>query len=292
MGRILVLGSLNIDLVQRVPHLPRTGETIRGDHFAVHVGGKGANQACAAARLGGAAVFAGMLGSDVFATRIRRELSDAGVDLAHVQTSPASSGVATILVLPSGDNSIVIAPGANADVSPQLAIEAVSTLASGDFLLCQLEIPLASVHAGLAEARSRGVTTILDPAPVCDLPASLLDLVDILTPNQTEAAAIPPLALERIKTVVFKLGREGCRIRHSASDTIVPGFQVAATDTTAAGDTFNGALAVALHEGRDLTSAARFANAAAAISVTRPGAIPSVPSRLEVNQFLAGKGAL
>lgn len=305
MSRILVLGSLNIDLVQRVPRLPVAGETLSGGELAIHVGGKGANQACAAARLGGQAVFAGMLGNDVFASRVRDELMQAGVDLRFVGVSQSASGTATIFVLPSGDNVIVIAPGANGFVTPQQALDATSTLQPGDFLLCQLEIPLETVAAGLSEARRRDAITMLDPAPARELPNELLQCVTILTPNQTEAAllcggtgliesldqasaAAAQLRTRGPETVIVKLGEAGCLVSTGREQYAVPTFRVQAVDTTAAGDTFNGALAVALGEGVSMRDAARFANAAAALSVTKAGAIPSIPHRSAVNDLLSG----
>lgn len=303
MRRILVLGSLNIDLVQRVPRLPVPGETLTGSDFAIHVGGKGANQACAVARLGGHSVFAGMLGSDVFADRVRAELTNAGVDLRFVLTSSSASGTATIFVLPSGDNVIVLAPGANGDVTPDLATQAAATLGPGDFLLCQLEIPLTSVAAGLSEAHRRGATTMLDPAPAAALPDEILRRVSILTPNQTEAAtlcgfevateqdasrAAAQLRNRGPEAVIVKLGEAGCLVSTTGEEYPVPTFRVQAVDTTAAGDTFNGALAVGLGERLALRDAARFANAAAALSVTQRGAIPSIPTRSAVDQFIAG----
>jgi ribokinase len=305
MPRILVLGSLNIDLVQSVPRLPVPGETLRGENFAIHVGGKGANQACAAARLGGTVAFAGMLGSDVFADRVRSELNAAGVRMDFIASSPAASGTATILVLPSGDNVIVIAPGANGDVTPELATRAASTLGPGDFLLCQLEIPMQSVVAGLATAHERGAITILDPAPAALLPDALLQTVAILTPNQTEAslllgaerpvesmqdaaAAAQTLRSRGPATVIVKMGEAGCFVSSAQESKPIAGFRVDAIDTTAAGDTFNGALAVALSEGRSLLQAASFANAAGALSVTKRGAIPSLPLRSEVDRLMSG----
>jgi ribokinase len=302
MPRILVLGSLNIDLVQRVPRLPLPGETIRGEDFAIHVGGKGANQACAASRLGGHTTFAGTLGSDVFAQRVRTELTNAGVQLTFVEESEQASGTATIFVLPSGENVIVIAPGANGRVSTEQAVKAAGTLATGDILLCQLEIPLEAVQAGLKEARRRGAITILDPAPAIPLENELLKDVSILTPNQTEAMilcdssraieneaearrAAQLLRARGPEVVVVKLGEAGCFLSSSDAEEVVPGWPVKAVDTTAAGDTFNGAFAVALTEGRSLRQAAQFANKAGAISVSRHGAIPSIPTRAEVDEF-------
>ena len=304
MKRILVLGSLNIDLVQRVPRIPAPGETLKGGDLQIFVGGKGANQACAASLLGGRVQMAGKVGNDVFAARVLRELQAAGVDTELVVPSTLPSGSATIFVLPSGENMIVISPGANGDVSIEFALQAIDTLQSGDLLLSQLEIPLESVAAALEAASKKGVSTILDPAPAYPLRDELLACVSILTPNQTEAAVLtntsePPstifeaeiatrkLQARGARTVIIKLGDQGCLVADGNATTPISGFKVAANDTTAAGDTFNGALAGSLSLGGTLVEAANFANAAAALSVTKAGAISSIPSRSEVENFLA-----
>jgi len=205
--------------------------------------------------------------------------------------------------LPNGENTIVISPGANGEVSPELAAEAVDTLRPGDLLLCQLEVPLASVQAALKRAQERQIVTILDPAPACHLPDGLLSAVTILTPNQTEAALLMGIgealesgaALEAAarslqsrgaQTVIIKMGGEGSLLCHEGQTIVAPTFPVTAVDTTAAGDTFNGALAVALAEGTAIRDAVRFASAAAALSVTKAGAIPSIPRRAEVETLL------
>lgn len=306
MKRILVLGSLNIDLVQRIDCVPVAGQTLKGGDLQTFAGGKGANQACAAARLGAEVRMAGKLGSDVFAERIRRELQAAGVDIALVGRSVASTGSATIFVLPSGDNMIVLSSGANADVSPGFALHAIDDLQPGDLLLCQLEIPLETVEAALRSAHKRGIVTMLDPAPACRLPDSLLASVSILTPNQTEAATLTgsseapatmfdaeryaaELRRKGAEIVIITMGEQGCLINDANGAAVIPGLAVRACDTTAAGDTFNGALAAALARGSSLSEAANFANAAAAISVTRPGALCSIPSASEVDEFLASQ---
>jgi ribokinase len=303
MKRILVLGSLNIDLVQRVPRLPLRGETIQGEDLQIFVGGKGANQACAAALLGGRVQMAGKVGDDVFAARLLNELRNAGVDTSLVGTAPGASGSAAILVLPNGDNSIVISPAANAQVSIEFALQAVQNLREGDLLLCQLETPLDTVASVVQAAYAKGVTTVLDPAPARALSDNVLQAVSILTPNQTEAAIltgqqetpVDKAAAEKVarklqsrgaRTVIVKLGDQGCLIVDGETVTAIPAFPVEARDTTAAGDTFNGGLAAALAEGLGLEAAARIANAAAALSVTKPGAISSIPTRSEVYAFV------
>lgn len=307
--QIVVIGSLNADLVQKVDRLPKPGETIAGGNLETFSGGKGANQAVAAGRMGARTSMIGQVGNDSLAALLLDSLRDAGVDCGSVGVAESATGTAVILVLPDGENLIVIAPGANATVTPALAAERLRVLEEGSFLLSQLEIPVASVERSLAAAKGRGATTILDPAPARTLAPELLRHVDFLTPNETEtltllgesglametdsdldAAAKRVLALGP-KAVVLKLGARGCLIATEEEIHRVPGFKVDAVDTTAAGDVFNGAFATALAEGKPLSTAARFANAAAALAVTRPGAQNSVPSRREVDRFLSGTDA-
>ena len=303
-SRIFVLGSANMDLVLAVGRLPREGETLSGGDLALHPGGKGANQACAAARLGGRVFMIGQVGSDPFGPRLVASLREAGADVSRVGVSPRPTGCACIYVLPSGENSIVISPGANATLDPQTALAALADLAEGDLLLAQLETPLETVEAAFTHAAARGATTMLDPAPARPLPASLLARVGILTPNQTEAACILGGSSDEVRdfeqagaaaarlielgshSVVMKLGELGCLWSDGKSSYRAGAFRVTPVDTTAAGDVFNGALAVALSEGAALAEALRFANAAAAISVTRPGAQTSIPDRSEVDKLL------
>lgn len=302
--QIVVIGSLNADLVQKVERLPKPGETIAGGSLETFSGGKGANQAVAAGRMGARASMIGQVGDDSLSQILRESLQAAGVDQTAVGVSNTSTGSAIILVFPDGENVIVIAPGANATVTPEVAAERLRGLEQGAFVLSQLEIPIQSVERSLEVAKGRGATTILDPAPARELSGDLLRHVDYLTPNETEAATLlgdPGLdmedgpamerAAERIlalgpQAVVLKLGARGCLIASAEGFHRVPGFKVDAVDTTAAGDVFNGAFATALAEGQAVPLAARFANAAAALSVTRPGAQDSVPSREAVDRFL------
>ena len=302
---IVVIGSLNADLVQNVDRLPKPGETIVGGNLETFSGGKGANQAYAAGRMGSRVSMIGQLGSDGLASLLLESLESAEVNTESVGVSDLPTGAAVILVLPDGENLIVIAPGANAAVTPELAAERLSVLKAGSYVLSQLEIPIESVETSLAVAKARRATTILDPAPARPLPPELLRNVDFLTPNETETLTLLgesgftmdddsdfELAARKIlalgpKAVVLKLGARGCMIATEQGSDRVPGFKVAAVDTTAAGDVFNGAFATALAEGQRVPLAARFANAAAALSVTRPGAQNSVPTRREVDQFLS-----
>lgn len=285
---VVVLGSLNMDFVVRVRQLPAPGETVLGHSFQMIPGGKGANQAVAAGRLGAASVavrMIGRVGVDAFADHLKASLAAANVDVSGVHGSRSQpTGVAMIHVDNSGQNSIVVASGANMELAADA--EAMRRVFRGARVaLFQLESPLETVATGLRVAREEGLTTILDPAPAQKLSRELLELVDILTPNETEAQMLGAKAYA-VPKVVFKLGAGGCRLHAAGEDVDVPGFVVKAVDTTAAGDVFNGALAVALAEGAPLPHALRFANAAAAISVTRAGAQSSAPGRMEVDELL------
>ncbi len=304
---VTVVGSLNMDFVVRVDRLPVGGETVLGQDFRMLPGGKGANQACAAGKLGGAGVLTRMIGRvgyDVFGDHLKASLSAAGVDVSAVNASRSQpTGVALIWVDRAGENSIVVASGANhAMVASDVEAMRLS-LRGARFVLFQLETPLDVVAAALRIARSEGARTMLDPAPAQALGRDLLASIDILTPNETEASmllGVPPgrVSAEEAprlarrlrelgpRAVVLKLGDQGCFYFDGQSEIYSPGFKVEAKDTTAAGDTFNAGLAVALAEDRPVIEALRFANAAAAISVTRIGAQASLPSRGEVEEFL------
>lgn len=305
---VVVVGSLNMDFVVQVKHLPAPGETVLGRDFQMIPGGKGANQACAAGKLGtgGVAVrMIGRVGYDLFADHLKASLAAAGVDVSAVAAArSAPTGVALIWVDSAGQNSIVVAPGANhaLDAADVEAMRPV--FRGGTWALFQLETPLDTVAAALALARAEGLRTILDPAPAQPLAAELLAQVDILTPNESEALMLlgrpaarvcpgdaPALAaaLRQLgpRTAILKLGDQGCYWAGEEGARHFPAFPVAVRDTTAAGDTFNAALAVALAEGRPVEPAIRFANAAAAISVTRLGAQASAPARAEVDAFLS-----
>ncbi len=305
--QIFVFGSLNIDLVQRVERLPVAGETLAGERLQIFSGGKGANQACAAARLGGSVCMSGRVGEDAFGARLKAELAQSGVDVSRVEESRAETGAAIILVLPSGENVIVISPGANGTVTAEDATAALSEGRPGDILLCQLEVPIEATLQALRTAREHQMIGMLDPAPAKAIPKQALPLVSILVPNQTEAASLlgrdehdsesaetaRGLALELRQhgpeVVILKMGRQGCLVAAGEEVTAVAGHSVEAVDTTAAGDTFSGGLAAELSRGADLEAAVRFANAAAALCVTKPGAMNSIPTRAEVLRFLNGK---
>lgn len=296
-----------MDFVVRVPRLPAPGETALGSDFQMIPGGKGANQACAAGRLGLGRTktsMAGRVGYDLFADHLKASLSAAGVDVSFVHaTRAAPTGVALIWVDSGGQNSIVVAPGANHAFSRQEMEAFAPVLKDARFALFQLESPLPAVAAGLRMARQAGATTILDPAPAQPLPADVLAEVDLLTPNESEAALLlnePEMAISEesvpevarrvrgmgVRAVILKLGDRGCYYADRSQQFHVSPFRVTAIDTTAAGDVFNAALAVALAEGGELRDALRFANASAALSTTRVGAQSSVPRRSEVEEFL------
>jgi ribokinase len=297
---ILVVGSLNMDFVAQVECLPLPGETVLGGGFRTIPGGKGANQACAAGRLGGRVRMVGRVGDDVFGGQLRESLQASGVDVRDVLSTDATpSGVALILVDARGENQIVVATGANGCLT-RLDVETALGDADAGYLLLQLETPLETVAAAAAIGRRRGLTVILDPAPARALPADVLACVDILTPNESEALILlgrreAAVSLEQapdvaralrdlgVGTVILKLGQHGAFLSSASARGHFAAPRVDVVDATAAGDTFNGALAVALAEGRSVGDAVTFANTAAALSVTRFGAQASIPSRADVD---------
>jgi ribokinase len=301
-NRILVIGSSNTDMIIKLDRIPRPGETLLGGEFAMLAGGKGANQAVGAARAGGAVTFIARVGKDMFGRQAVAGFERDGINVDHVcydRSSP--SGVALIFVARNGENSIAVASGANNNLSPADIKKAAAAFRSARALVMQLETPLATVQAAAELAAKAGLLIVLNPAPARELPRTLLKRVSILTPNETEAElltgvkvmdeatakrAAAKLLAQGVKTVVITLGAKGALAASGSQAQLVPGFKVKAVDTTAAGDIFNGALAVALTEGQPLLSAVRFANAAAALSVTRLGAQPSAPWRREIDRFL------
>ncbi|WP_329454277.1 ribokinase [Streptomyces sp. NBC_01497] len=295
-ARIAVLGSTNMDLVAYARVAPGLGETVTGESFRTVAGGKGANQAVAAALAGGDVTMIGAVGDDDFGPRLRGVLDDAGVSTAALRTVDGASGTAHIVVDGEGHNAIVVVPGANGTVTA-LTAQDERVVAAADALLLQLELPLDGVLAGLVTARAHGVRTVLTPAPAQPLADELLSLVDLLVPNEHEAAALTghrePLRaaralLERVPEVVVTLGAEGCLYaRRDAEPLVVPARRTTAVDTTAAGDTFVGTLAVALGEGRPAPDALAWATAASALSVQRHGASSSMPRRADIDRLAA-----
>lgn len=304
MVKIAVVGSSNTDMVVRVPHIPAPGETVLGGEFVMAPGGKGANQAVAAARLGAKVTLVARVGPDVFGERALAGFHQEGIITRYVTVDrEAASGVALIFVDAAGENRIAVAPGANACLSPDDVQQAREAIEKADVLLLQLEVPTETVLAAAAVAHQAGVRVILNPAPAPPnlLPAELLARVDILTPNESEAGlltgtqvsaevAARRLAGQGVGAVIVTLGARGALIVTLDAQRLVPGFSVNAVDTTAAGDAFNGGLAVALAEGRPLAAAVRFANACGALATTRLGAQPSLPTVDEVEAFLAERG--
>ena len=299
---IAVLGSINMDLVAHTARLPVSGETLTGQTFHTYPGGKGANQAVACARLGAPTVMIGRVGDDVFGSSLKDQLASAGVDHSNVEvTAEVSSGVALIAVEDSAENFIIVVPGANGLVGEDDLHKLEAVLDRSKLLLLQLEIPLATVIAAAKLARAKGVTVILDPAPAQALPEELYALVDILTPNETEAGLLTELAVNSqadaaraaqilcdrgVSCVLVKMGSRGALARIDGHETFYPSYPVTAVDTVAAGDAFNGALAVALSEGQSIDEAIRWGLAGGAISVTRAGAQPAMPDRNELLSLL------
>ena len=297
-ARVVVVGSSNTDMVARVPRLPRPGETVLGGAFASVPGGKGANQAVAAARLGAQVTFVARVGDDALGDAALRGLADAGIDTQFVVRDPdAPSGVALIGVDEgTGENAIMVASGANGNLSVGDIRRAADVIRAADVLVCQLETPLETVGAALETARAAGVTTILNPAPAQSLSIEMLANVSVLTPNETEAALLAGpgaktpaeiahgLRQQGVGSVVLTLGAQGALVSTESADTRIEPFTPdTVVDTTAAGDCFTGALAVALAEGHGLERGARFACAAASLSVEAQGAQPSLPTRTAVD---------
>lgn len=302
MPEIAVVGSLNMDLVIRVPHLPAAGETVIGREFTTAAGGKGANQAVAAARLGASVAMIGRVGKDDFGSALRANLNGAGADTTYVLSDEhAATGVALIAVEEGGQNTIIVAAGANANVSRTDVDAARRIIASSQVLVAQLEVPLDTVTFALDLARAAHVLTLLNPAPAQELSPDVLARVDMIVPNETEAgiltgipvkdwesAKAAALELNRrgVPSVVITLGERGALASDSGSIHRVPAFPVHAVDATAAGDAFVGALAVARAHGRDLPAALRQAGAAGALATLKLGAQPSLPTRAELEEFL------
>jgi ribokinase len=306
MAAIIILGSLNMDIAALGPRLPQPGETLMGSHFHTAPGGKGANQAYAAAKLGGAGSTAmlGRVGDDEFGRQMIANLVSVGCGVEGVRKLQGASGVALILIAESGQNSIVVVPGANDRFSAADIAADAQLLRGARYALLQLEVPLPTTIAAARTARAAGLEVILDPAPAPEhLPPELLQSVTVLTPNETEAALLvarkaaevsvdeartiaTELQSRGVRHVIIKLGAKGCLLLEGDTATHVPAPRVKAVDTTGAGDNFNAAFAVACSEGASRLDACQFAVHAAAISVTRMGCQASVPSRTELDAYL------
>lgn len=302
--RIVVVGSINLDLVAATQRIPTAGETVAGLTFRTFPGGKGANQAVAAARLGGSVSIVGKLGADPFGVELRDSLEQANVNTGAVEVVPGSSGVALITTDATGQNAITVVAGANSRLSPGDLDAHIELIRNAGILLTQLEIPLETVERLVAIAAEARVPLMLDPAPARPLPQSLLSRIDWLTPNETETCVLTgqprgELGDELVESaanilldsgcrnVILKLGARGCYVVLSdGTRHLLPAYTVSAVDTTAAGDAFNGAFAVALMNGKEPLECASWASAVAAISVTRHGAQTSMPTAIEVERFL------
>jgi ribokinase len=301
MSRFCIAGSINMDLVTKVPRFPKPGETISGLAFDTFTGGKGANQAVALAKLGAETSMVGRTGSDIYASQYMSYFKTLNVDTAGIEAVDTSTGIAAISVDGKGENCIIYVEGANGTVTPEYISSKTEIIAKADYLLLQLEIPMDAVCEAAKTASENGRTVILDPAPAQTVPNELLKHTTIITPNETEAeilTGIKPssdadiekigkaLADKGVSTVIIKAGSRGAYIYQGGNVTHVEGFKVDTVDTTAAGDTFNAGLAYALGKGKEIKDAVRFANAAAAISTTRVGAQSGMPSLNDVKALL------
>ncbi|HHP7837328.1 TPA: ribokinase [Serratia marcescens] len=305
-GKLVVLGSINADHILNIEQFPLPGETVIGKQYKVAFGGKGANQAVAAGRSGAEIAFIACVGADDIGERIRRQLASDRIDTQPIEAiADSTTGVALIFVNAEGENVIGIDAGANAAVTPDYLARYRQKVIDADALLMQLESPLETVIAAARLAKQHQTQVILNPAPARELPDELLGMIDMITPNETEAQRLTGIAVDNdadaaraaqalhdkgIATVIITLGSRGVWLSENGNGKLVPGFKVQAVDTIAAGDTFNGALVTALLEGNSMADAVRFAHAAAAIAVTRPGAQPSVPWREEIDAFLQQQG--
>jgi len=308
MSKILVVGSSNTDLVIRVPEIPRPGETLLGGEFNTFPGGKGANQAVAAARAGGEVVFVAAVGDDAYGKEAVAGYRKDGINTDNIKTCPGvASGIATITVSHSGENAICVAPGANAELLP-VDLDGVKELfRTAACMLVQLESPLETVQKAVELCEQHDTRVILNPAPAAELPDAILEKISIITPNETEAETLTGVSVtdldsaakaadvlhgKGVGTVIITLGARGAYLSDQTTGAreLIPGFSVKAVDTTAAGDVFNGQLVVALAEGRILGEAIRLAHAAAALSVQKMGAQSSVPLVAEVRRFLESAG--
>ncbi|CCF07481.1 MULTISPECIES: ribokinase [Pantoea] len=305
-AKLAVLGSINADHILNLAHFPRPGETVIGQKYQIAFGGKGANQAVAAGRAGANIAFIACVGADDIGERICQQLAQDNIDTHPVEAVEGeSTGVAMIFVNGEGENNIGIYSGANAALTPQYVERHQQVIAQADALLMQLESPLDSVLAAATLARQHQTRVILNPAPATKLSNDLLALIDIITPNETEAEILTGIAVNNdddaaraaaalhekgIATVLITLGRRGVWLSENGKGQRIAGFEVNAVDTIAAGDTFNGAFITARLEGKAMHDAVRFAHAAAAIAVTRSGAQPSVPWRAEIDDFLQQQG--
>ncbi|WP_311771918.1 ribokinase [Listeria booriae] len=282
MGKIVVIGSINMDISTELHDLPQIGETIKGSNVGISPGGKGANQAVAAAKLGGDVMMVGMIGDDAFGADALANLNSHCIDVTNVWTVPETTGLAMIL-RENGDNRIIVAPGANNAWPDELPLETI--IANASILLLQNEIPFTVTEKAVAIARLYDVPTIFDPAPVDQFPLSFLRKITYLTPNETEFKQLPEDILQdETKAVLVTQGKNGVEVHDKTGVNHVPSFPVDVADSTGAGDTFNGAFAVALTFGKTVQDAVAFANQAAALSTTKIGAQTGMPKLSEIEE--------
>lgn len=299
---IVVIGSLNMDMVVRTERAPGAGETLFGDSFALSAGGKGANQAVAAARLGGKVSMIGSVGRDAFGKELLDIMRQEQIDIEHItQSASQATGVASIVVDEDGENRIIVVPGANIELGTADIRALENVIRSAEIIVMQLETDLQMCEEAAAIAHRHGIPVILNPAPARELSDEMLSRVTYLTPNESETGVLTGVEVNSVETaeqaarillqrgvqnVIITLGSKGALIVNAAGSSHIAGFPVQAVDTVAAGDSFNGALAYQLTEGRTLEEAVRFANAVGALAVGKRGAIPSLPTLPEVEQFL------
>ncbi|EKO3570779.1 MULTISPECIES: ribokinase [Vibrio] len=303
MNQLVVLGSVNADHVLQVPTFPRPGETLHGRNYQVIPGGKGANQAVAAARLKADIGFIACVGDDAFGIESCERFKRDGMDIRGVKVqADCPTGIAMIQVSDRGENSICLSAEANDRLTAEAIEDDLPSIRAASYLLMQLETPIDGIIKAAQVAKQAKTKVVLNPAPARELPSSLLSCVDVITPNETEAQVLTGITVtddataqqaatvlhqQGIEIVIITLGAKGVWLSENGRGQLIPGFRVSATDTTAAGDTFNGAFVTGLLENMSLESAIKFAHAAAAISVTRFGAQTSIPTRQEVDEFLA-----
>ncbi|MEH7125474.1 MULTISPECIES: ribokinase [unclassified Bacillus (in: firmicutes)] len=289
--KITVVGSINMDLVTITDQVPQIGETLLGNRFQTNPGGKGANQAVAAARLGADVHMIGCVGNDSFGKELIQHLSDQGVDVSNVEPVTGSTGTATIIVS-NQDNSIIVVPAANEHVTAAFVESKRDTIASSDILILQLEIPLEGVEKAVEIAKENGVKIILNPAPIQELPAELIANVDYLTPNEHEYKVLEKAMEEKVlkEKVILTKGSKGVSFYQGGKEVNIPAFRVNVVDTTGAGDSFNGGFAVALSKGLTMDAACKYGNAVAALSTTKLGAQTGMPTENEVKNFIKNNG--
>lgn len=304
--KLIVLGSVNVDHILNVPAFPQPGETLSGSNYQISFGGKGANQAVAAGRLGANIQFIAAVGNDQLGKQIKQQLQEDNIETCSVSTiNGENTGVALILVNQQGENQIAIYAGANSAVTPEYLLEFKDDIIHADAILMQLETPLATIKQAAKLAKAHNTQVILNPAPAQKLSDDLLKHIDIITPNETEAEHLTGIKIvteqdahhaanvlhdKGVTTVIITLGSKGAWVSSSGVGELVAGFKVDAVDTIGAGDTFNGMLVTALLDGKRLNEAVISAHAAAALSVTKPGAQTSVPTRKQVDEFLQLQG--